>query len=393
MATSKTTAIRPVEVPVSPALRRVPLVSTRIEEDEVSAAVEVLRSGMLRQGARCAAFEQAYAAASDAEFALTTCNGTTALQMAYEVAFNPGDDVLCPGYTFMASASMILARGANPVFCDIDPATMNLDVADAAARITPKTTAIVPVHLYGNPVDIDAVEALAGKHNLKIVYDAAQSHFARYRDQGIGAYGDAVTYSFYPTKNMTTGEGGLVTTNDHALADRLALLRDHGMTPGRRYHHETIGYNYRLNDVAAAIGLVQLDKLPLRTTRRQLNAALLSERLGDIDELILPETTPNAEHVFHQYAIRLRLDRLTCTREEFAQALKDEFGVDSAIHYPTPLTTQPAIIERVANLPDLPVAAATAASVLCLPVHHNLDEADLSHVAASIRTLIARHLR
>lgn len=367
--------------PVSPEM--IPVVSARLGEEEIGAAVEVLRSGQLRQGRKCAEFESEFAAATGADFALTTCNGTTALQLAYEPIIGPGDEVLCPAFGFIATASMILARGAAPVFCDVHASTFNIDPADAARRITPRTTAVVATHLYGNPADIHAVEELADRHGLSVIYDAAQSHLATYQGRGIGAFGHAVTYSFYPTKNMTTGEGGMVTTNDGELAQRIALLRDHGMELGRRYHHVALGYNYRLTDVAAAIGLAQLRRLPERTARRRANAARLTELLAQCAAVVTPVATEGAGHVYHQYTIRLHLGRLRCSRDEFARLLAAE-NVGSATHYPRAITEQPIIAERVPAKEPMPVSEQLAREVLCLPVHHDLTEIQIERIAEAV---------
>lgn len=363
--------------------RLIPFVSARLAEDEIEAAVEVMRSGKLRQGATSAEFESRLAAMSDARFGVACTNGTVALQMVYEALLEPGDEVLCPAFTFIATVSMLIARGAKPILCEVEPSTFNLDAADAEARITPRTRAITATHLYGNPAAIDAVQAVARRHNLIVIYDAAQSHLARYRNQGIGAYGEVVTYSFYPTKNMTTGEGGLITCNDDALLRRLHLLRDHGMTPGKRYYHESIGYNYRFNDVFAAIGLRQLDKLPARTARRQENAERLTARLEEVPAVTPPRPTPGGEHVYHQYTIQLDLERLRCDRETFAKALEAE-GVGNGIHYPRAIHDQPAIRATMPHAPSLPVCERLAREVLCLPVHHDLTDDQVDRVGEAV---------
>lgn len=370
----------------------IPVVSARLQEDEIAAAVAVLRSGQLRAGAKCVEFEQRFASASDASHALTCGNGTIALQLAYEVTLEPGDEVLCPAWTYFATVAMIIARGATPIFCEVDPHTFNLDAADAARRVTPRTRAIAATHLYGNPADIAAISALAAGHGLRVVYDAAQAHLARYQDRGIGAYGDAVTYSFYPTKNMTTGEGGMVTVNDDALAARLAILRDQGQSPSERYVHIGIGYNYRLNDIAAAIGLAQFDKLPQRTARRQQNARTLNSLLSAVPEVSCPYPTPGAESVYHQYTIRLDVDRLRCTRDDFARALSAE-GVGSAVHYPRAVTQQPAIRERFPALAPLPVSERLGREVLCLPVHQDLTQDQLARIAEAVAKVCAAYRR
>jgi perosamine synthetase len=233
----------------------VPFMSLGLTRDDIAAATAVLESGMLRSAKKCEELEARFAEASDARFGLTCANGTCALQLAYGATLERGDEVIVPAWTYIATASMLVAAGCKLVFCDSDPETYQIDVADAERRITPNTKAIACTHLYGNPVDIDAVEALAKKHGLRVIYDAAQAHLATYKGKGIGAFGDCVTYSFYATKNLGTGEGGLISTNDEGLKRTIELLRSHGESG--KYLHESIGFNYRMNDITGAIGVQQ----------------------------------------------------------------------------------------------------------------------------------------
>lgn len=376
--------------PVSSAF--IPVVSARLGEEEIAAVTAVMRSGQLRAGAKCLEFERRFAEASDAAFALSCGNGTIALQLAYEVLFDRGDEVLCPAWTYFATIGMVIARGAKPVFCEVDPETFNLNATDAATRITPRTRAIVATHLYGNPADIEAIDHLAARNGLKVIYDAAQAHMARFGGKGIGAYGDATTYSFYPTKNMTTGEGGMVTVNDASLASQLNILRDQGQSPTERYLHVDVGYNYRLNDIAAAIGLSQFAKLPGRTARRQRNAELLTELLSGVAEVKAPRSSPGAEHVYHQYTVRLDLSRLKCTRDQFAAALKAE-GIGSAVHYPRAATQQPAIAKHCGQVGAYPISESLALEVLCLPIHHELTDEMIRLIGEAVAKVAAAYRR
>jgi perosamine synthetase len=364
----------------------VPFMQTALTEGDIQAATGVLRSGMLRAATKCAELEQRLAAASGATHAMTCANGTCALQLAYEPLFKAGDDVLVPAWTYIATVSMVVARGGNPIFCDADPDTMQLDVADAARRITKKTTAIAATHLYGCPADIDAVQALASKHDLKVVYDAAQAHLATYKGNGIGQFGDAVTYSFYATKNLGTGEGGMITCNDDALARQIKLLRSHGETD--KYLHEQVGYNYRMNDIAGAIGLSKLDRLPGETALRQSAAARFDAIIGSIDGLKAPKTTPGAQAVYHLYVVRMDTSKFTCTRDEFCKALGAE-GVPTAVHYPRPLTRQPAFAKQVKDHP--PVADALSKCVFALPMHHALTDAHVRTIEEALRKVAAAY--
>ena len=370
----------------------VSLISVSLSEEDINAAVSVLRSGMLAAGRHAAAFEDAFAAATDARHALTCANGTCALQLAYEPLIQPGDDVLVPGWTYIATVSMVVARGGNPIFVDADPETYNMDLADAARRITPKTTAIAATHLYGNPVAIDAVQKLASKHGLKVIYDAAQAHMATYQGKGLGAFGDAVTYSFYPTKNMTTGEGGMVTVNDEALRNQLRALRSHG--EGAKYIHESIGYNYRMTDMEAAIGASRLTRLPQTTAARQANAAMLDRALADIDGLHAPTVTPEATSAYHLYAIRIdpeafiQPDGDVSLRQLMLDALKAE-GIMTAVHYPRPLTRQP-VFEKP-GIKHLPVSDRLAETLFCVPIHHNLTKDEVRRVGEALAKVAAAY--
>lgn len=347
----------------------VPFMSTALSPEDIEACVGVLRSGMLRAASKCAELEERWATLTEAKHAMTCANGTCALQLAYEPLFRRGDEVLVPAWSYIATVSMVVARGATPVFVDANPDTMQIDVRDAARKVTRNTTAIACTHLYGCPVDIDGVQALAEKHNLMVIYDAAQAHLATYKGRGLGAFGDVVTYSLYATKNLATGEGGIVTCNDDGLAQEIKLLRSHGETG--KYLHESVGYNYRLNDMAGAIGCSRLDRLADQTTQRRRNAAWYDAIIKKIEGLKAPTTTPGAESAYHLYTVQLELGRFTCTRDEFCKALNAE-GVPTATHYPRALPKQPALAEWDGE--DCPVADALANKVFCLPMHHDLSD-------------------
>ncbi len=387
MTTTRAGSFKGVSVPVLAidggkpvAEKPIPIVSVALDEADIAAAVAVLRSGRLAQGAKALEFEERFARASGARHAVACANGTCALQLAYEPLFGPGDDVLVPAWTYVATASMVAARGARPVFCDADPATYTIDVADAARRITPKTRAIAVTHLYGAPADIDAVQRLGEKHGLKIIYDAAQAHLSTWRGQGVGAFGDAVTNSFYPTKNLTTGEGGMVTTNDDTFARDLRLLRSHGET--QKYLHERIGYNYRMTDVEAAIGCSQMDRLERLTARRRQIAGALDRALANVPGLAAPTTPPGAGHAYHLYAVRTDERAFRVDRDAFCKALNAE-GVGTAIHYPRPAHRQPAFARF--NPGEAPVADRLARTLFCIPVHPALTDHEVDLVGEALR--------
>ncbi|MCK4873151.1 MAG: DegT/DnrJ/EryC1/StrS family aminotransferase [Phycisphaerales bacterium] len=358
----------------------VPMLVVRLEDDEKQRVMDVLDSGMLAQGSKCAEFETRFAEADGAKFAITCSSGTTALQLAYEALIQPGDDVLVPAWTFVATASMVLARDATPVWVDVDPRTYNFDVADARKRLTPNTRAVVATHLYGNPADIDNVTSFAKEHGLKVIFDAAQAHLARYDGQPIGCFGDASTYSFYATKNMTCGEGGMITTNNADLADRLRAVRSHGETT--KYRHDLLGYNYRMNDMTAAIGLVQLGKLPGRTERRQSIAARYDAGLADLPGVQLPQATPGAEHVYHLYTLQLDPALFTCDRDAFIEALRAE-GIGCAVHYPGAASRQPLFAHVTTDQP--PISDGLGSRVVSIPVHPSLTDEQVEDVIAAVR--------
>lgn len=364
----------------------IPFMSLALTQDDIDAATAVLHSGMLRQGPRCAELEERFSKATAATHGLTCANGTCALQLAYGTLLKPGDEVLVPAWTYIATASMIVAAGCKPIFCDSLEGSFQLDPADAEKRITPKTTAIAATHLYGMPVDIDAIEDLAQRKGLKVIYDAAQAHLATYQGKGLGAFGDAVTYSFYATKNLATGEGGMVTCNDDQLAKHIAALRSHGETD--KYLHTMIGFNYRMNDITAAIGCSRLDRLESQTNARRSVADRHDAMLSEIDGLAAPTRTAGGDSAWHLYTVKLDPSRFSCSRDAFCDALRAE-GVPTAVHYPRSLTRQPAFEAFVTDHP--PSADSLSQRVFCLPIHHDLSADHLDAVERSLAKVAAAH--
>lgn len=347
--------------------------------EEQAAVAAVLASGQLAQGPRVREFEARFAAWCGVKHAVATSSGTTALHLALMAhGFGPGDEVVTPSFSFVASANCALFVGARPVFADIEPDFFTLDPADVAGRITPRTRAIVAVHLFGQPCDLDALARLADFHGLALIEDACQAHGARWRGRPVGAHGTAC-YSFYATKNMTTGEGGMLTTNDDALAARAGLLREHGSPV--RYRHDRLGYNLRLTDLQAAIGLAQLARVEALNGRRQANAAYFDARLGNCAHVRLPRARPNATHVYHQYTLRL-VDR---DRDAAAAALAAA-GVGTGIYYPLPIHQQP-LYRDLGYDACLPHSEAAAGAVLSLPMHPGLSQADLDRICAAVLAL------
>lgn len=358
----------------------IPFMAPKLHESDIAAATDVLNSGMLRAAKNCDELEKQFAEKSGAQHGLTCANGTCALQLAYEALLEPGDEVIVPAWTYIATASMLVARGCKLVFCDSLEDTMQVDPADIEKRITPNTKALAVTHLYGMPVDIDAVQAIAEKHNLKVIYDCAQSHLATYKGKGIGAFGDACTYSFYATKNLGTGEGGMITVNDEDLAREIGLIRSHGEP--EKYLHTRIGFNYRMNDITGAIGLSRLQRLEAETDERRRVADAYDKHFAEVDAVESPTRTEGANSAWHLYSLKLDLDKVTCTRDEFIEALIAE-GVPSAVHYPKSLTDQPAFANVVTDHP--PVARRLAKRVFSIPMHHELSEDQIKTVVEAVK--------
>jgi perosamine synthetase len=268
--------------------------------------------------------------------------------------------------------------GAKPVFADVDEQTFNIRPEQVNERITPKTKAVIGVHLFGQPFDITPVQEICDAHNLKLIEDAAQAHGAQYHGVKVGNFGRFGCFSFYATKNMITGEGGMVTTNDKPSADKLRLIVNHGQS--EKYLHTMLGYNYRMTDIAAAIGIVQLKKLEKFNMRRRKNAEYYAANLT-AKGIVKPKVAENVQHVYHQYVIQVTND-FPLTRSALMDLLKAK-GIGSAVHYPIPIHRQP-LYAPVADPDPCPVATRLSGTVLSLPVHPSLDTKDLAYVCETI---------
>jgi perosamine synthetase len=346
-----------------------------IGDEEREAVDRVLRSGMVAQGPEVAAFEREF---SDhfvqGRPTVAVNSGTSGLHLGLLAAgVGAGDEVIVPSFTFAATGNSVALTGATPVFVDIEPETFSLDPAAVEAAITPRTRGILPVHLYGHPARLRELSAIAEKHGVALYEDAAQAHGASLDGRPVGAWGSFAMFSLYPTKNMTSGEGGMVTLADDALARKVRLLRNQGME--KQYENEVIGFNARMTDIHAAIGRVQLTKVDAWTARRQQNAAFLDANLRGV---VVPPVAEGAVHVYHQYTIRVAEDR-----DGFVRALKEEHQVGSGVYYPIPNHRLPSLSPYAPGL-DLPVTEAAAREVVSLPVHPSLSAADLDRIAAAV---------
>jgi len=354
----------------------IPIAKPLMGEEEREAVIAVLESGMLAQGPKIEEFERAFAAMCGVRHAVATSSGTTALHLALlAYSIGPGDEVITSPFTFIASANSILFVGAKPVFVDIDESSYNIDPSLIEASITPRTKALMPVHLFGNPCDMEAIMAIATRHGLVVIEDAAQAHGASINGKKVGSFGTGC-FSFYPTKNMTTAEGGMVTSDDDQVAERVRLLRNHGME--RRYYHDFLGYNFRMTDLQAALGLAQLAKLKVFNETRIANARYLTEHLGDV--IISPQVKDGCRHVFHQYTIRVKGDR-----DRIVEQLTER-GIGTGIYYPLPVHKQP-IYQELGYTDCLPVAEAMSREVLSLPVHPALARDDLDRIVQAVNEL------
>ena len=353
-----------------------------IGEAEIDAAVRVLRSGMVVQGPEVAAFEQEFGELVGGRHCVAVNSGTSALQLSLmALGFGPGDEVIVPSFSFAASANAVRLVGATPVFADIEAGSFCLDPDAVAAAITPRTVGIMPVHLYGHPAAMDRIMPIAEQHGLAVVEDAAQAHAASLGGTPVGAFGAVGCFSFYPTKNMHSLEGGMVSTGDAELARTLRLLRNQGME--QRYQNEIVGANMRMTDVAAAIGRVQLGQLDGWTEKRRANAAYLDANLTGV---VVPPVSDGARHVYHQYTVRVQGDR-----DAFQAGLK-ELGIGNAVYYPTPIHKLRPYLTEDGRVGDwkLPETDRAAEEVVSLPIFPSLTQDQLDRIVEGVNTVAAR---
>jgi hypothetical protein len=348
----------------------VPLARPHIGDAEVEAVVRVLRSGHLAQGGEVAAFENEFATQVDGRHCIAVSSGTAALHLSLlALGIGRGDEVILPSFTFGATAHAVALSGASPIFADIDPDTFCLAPQSVAAAITERTAALLPVHLFGHPAAMDQLTALARRHGVAVIEDAAQAVGARLHGQPVGTFGQTACFSFYPTKNMHSIEGGMIVTPDPAVRDRLRLLRDQGMK--QRYQYELIGLNARMTDVAAAVGRVQLRAVWQWVAARRANAAHLDAHLRGVQ---IPTVAIGAEHAYHQYTVRVSGDRNLLIRRAARH------GVTTAVYYPNPVHRTPAYQQSL----DLPHTEQATRQVLSLPVHPALTPDDLTRIITAV---------
>ncbi|MGV8857730.1 DegT/DnrJ/EryC1/StrS family aminotransferase [Rhodoglobus sp.] len=349
----------------------IPAARPEIGQEERDAVDRVMRSGMLAQGPEVAAFETEFSAIVGGAHSVAVNSGTSALHMAFVAAgIGRGDEVIVPSFSFAATANAVALAGATPVFVDIEKDYFSIDPAAVEAAITPQTRAIMPVHLYGHPALMVELTAIAKKHDLLVFEDAAQAHAASVNGIPVGNWGIAGSFSFYPTKNMTSGEGGMITTSSDELARMARVLRNQGME--RRYENEVVGFNTRMTDIHAAIGRVQLRKLAGWTKQRQDNAQFFNENLSGV---VTPPTADGSVHVYHQYTIRV----VDHDRDAFAEALAAR-GIGTGVYYPTPIHRLPSFKLEL----DLPVTEEVATQALSLPVYPSLTQQERDTIVEAV---------
>ncbi len=359
--------------------KQIPIAKPIIGKDEIDEVVRVLKSGELSQGKWVERFEDEFAKEFKTKYAIAVSNGTTALHLALlSLDLKSGDEVITTPFTFMASTNAILYVGAKPVFVDIDPKTFNIDPRLIEEKITSKTKAILPVHLFGLPSDMNRILKIAKKHKLYVIEDAAQAHGAKIGKQIVGSFGDLAIYSFYPTKNMTTGEGGMITTNNKNLARKIKMLRNHGME--KRYHHDILGYNFRMTNIQAAIGIHQLRKLKDFNRKRIENAKFFTDNLKGVNSIRTPFTPEGFKHVYHQYTITV--DGGKKVRDQLARYLSEN-GISTMIYYPIPIHSQKFIKEMFPGL-KLRNADTISNKVISLPIHPSIKKNSLRKITYSI---------
>lgn len=353
---------------------RIKLVQPYFGSEEPEAAAQVMRSFMIAQGPRVKEFERAFADYIGTRHAVATSSGTTALHLALlSAGIKQGDEVITTPFTFVATTNAILHCGARPVFVDIENGTLNMDSSLLEESISGSTKAILPVHIFGQPADMNGISAVARKHGLKVIEDAAQAHGATVGNRKAGSIGDAGCFSFYATKNITTGEGGIITTNDDGIAEAASSLRNHGQKA--KNQHTAVGWNSRMTDMQAAIGLVQLKKLDAINRKRAENAKYLTEGLsGHVDT---PQAVEGTVPVWHLYTIR------TKKRNEVVKALQNA-GIECGIYYPIPVYRQEAFAKMGLN-GSLPIVEGVCKEVVSIPVHPALSRADLDEIIGTIR--------
>jgi dTDP-4-amino-4,6-dideoxygalactose transaminase len=366
----------------------IPINLPKIGEEEIEAVVKVLRSGILTSGLGAGPtvtqFEKKFAKFAGVKHATAVNTGTAALHSAIVAAgVQQGDEVILPSFTFVATAEAVVMAGGKPVFTDINPETYNISLAEIEKNITKKTKAIMPVDLYGFAADIKPIREIAAEHGLAVVEDAAQAHGATYNGKPAGVFADAACWSLYASKNMTTGEGGVITTDSAEVAETLRLIRTHGEKA--KYASLMLGYNYRMSEIQAAIGLVQLEKLSAFVAKRRENAKRLTRLLAKTDRLQLPEETKDRQHSWYLYTVRLK-NAAENERNKIVEELRQK-DIGAEVYYSNPVHLMPYYRERFGGR-KLPETEKTAKQVFSLPIHPGVTEAQVDYIGKTLLNLL-----
>ncbi len=369
----------------------------QIDDDDIAAVVDVLRSSWLTTGPKVTEFEQAFAVSCGVSHAVAVSNGTAALHVAmYALGIGPGDEVIVPAMTFAATANCVVFQEGTPVFADVDPDTLLIDPTQVEAKITPRTKAIIAVDYAGQPCDYDALHAIAEKYGLVLVDDACHAIGGSYKGRSVGSLATLNTFSFHPVKHMTTGEGGMITTDNESFANRMRIFRNHGITSDHRQREEQgswfyemvdLGYNYRLTDIQCALGLSQLRKLPAWVKRRQIIAQRYDDAFQELAAIKPLAVRPDVTHAYHLYMVRVDTSLLSATRADFFTALRTEnIGVN--VHY-VPVHLHPFYREQFGTAPGMcPVAEAAYEQLISLPMFSGMSDEDVEDVIMAVHKVM-----
>lgn len=373
-----------------------------IDEDDINAVIEVLKGDYLTTGPKIREFEEKLAQYTGAKYAVAISNGTAALHAAcFATGIKEGDEVITTPITFAASANCVLYMGAKPVFADINPETYNIDPDEIRSKITERTKAIIPVHFTGQPCDMDEIQKIAQEYNLTIIEDGAHALGAEYKGRKIGSIGDMTTFSFHPVKNITTGEGGAITTNNEELYKKLILFRTHGITRDKDvllkdegpwyYEQQYLGYNYRITDIQAALGISQMDKLQWFLAQRRNYVGRYNEAFGGSEAIETPYQLENTNSAWHLYIIKLKLERLNCGRRQIFEELIER-GIGVNIHY-IPVYYHPYYRQLGYNKGLCPKAEELYDRMITLPLFPKMGKEDVEYVISNVKEVIQNHLR
>ena len=366
----------------------IPINKPLIDEDEIQAVVKVLKSGNLtsrtESGSMVDKLEAGFAEFAEAKHAVAVNSGTSALYLSLLASqVTQGDEVIVPSFTFVATAEAVVLAGGKPVFADIDPDTFNIDPEEVSRLVTKKTKSVIPVDLFGLPADMKHIREIADTHNLTVIEDAAQAHGARYDGKHVGAFADFACWSFYASKNMTTGEGGMITTNRDEYGERLPYMRSHGEKD--EYVSSMIGGNFRMPEIEAAIGCVQLKKLPEFLKRRDENASILHSKLQDVDSLRLPTVQEGCKHSWYLFTVKLRSGNES-TRDTIVEKLR-KAGIGASVYYRVPIHMMP--FYRKFCQHKLHHTEEAAQTVFSLPIHPAVSAEQVEHIAETVHRIMA----